>query len=90
MDSKLEILNVKEENLELTVDSLVEDLNACMQQACQKKEARGKQSISHSKKEAFHMLDLILEKFGKASSDLKATLNGAKEALTLVVTSTRL
>lgn len=90
MDTKLELLNVKLENIEMTVDSLVADMNECMKQMHQKKTTKGKRSVTCNRKEALCMIDLTLEKFGQASSDLRAALNGVKEALALGIRSSRL
>lgn len=42
MDSKHELLNVKQESMELMVDTPMVDSMNCMQQESQKKVARGK------------------------------------------------
>ena len=79
--TKLKLLNVKHENMEMTVDSLVADLNECMKKIHQKEIAKGKISIFSNRKEALHKLEPTLEKTGQASSDYRATLKGEKEAL---------
>ena len=53
MDTKLELLNVKQENKEMTVDSLFAYLNECMKQMHQKNMAKGKRIVARTRKEYF-------------------------------------
>lgn len=63
MDNKMEILSLKHENIELTMDSLVSYLNECVNQNHKNKQERGKSSTAHYRKE-------VLEIFGQSSSHL--------------------
>lgn len=69
LDSRMELLNVKHENLEMTV--------------CQKKVAQGKRSFACNKLESLYNLKPTVEKFGQASFDLKESLKGVKLALNM-------
>jgi hypothetical protein len=82
VDKKLELLRLKQETLELTFDSLVVDVNEWVNQLQKNKFALGKRDATKDRKEVLRTwLEPTLEKFGQASSDLQAALDGAKEAL---------